>query len=240
MRLRNWMVGAGIGTLLTTLIAGQPHVWPTLAIGLGATAAAAPLLLRRSGRKYYAAAGTAYCLLTAATIRFTGQFPEGYAQSPYAVLLSLGVVSGLIVLAQYAGRKLVERGFSGRVGEDQATAIYDAVAAIAGLIAMIWTVMTAYEKAARYGGISIGGTLGFALNALGIELPIPWIISSGVDATVVAFVGAVLIGFHSLESLHTTWHATKQTAKAGAAAGKAVGEKTADAASAARSGGADE
>lgn len=99
---------------------------------------------------------------------------------------------------------------------------------------MIWTVLTAYEKAVRYGGITIGGTLGFALNALGIELPIPWIISSGVDASVVAFVGAVLIGFHTLESLHSTWHATKATAKAGAKAGQSAGERAADVAASAR------
>jgi hypothetical protein len=227
------VIGAGIGTILTAVIAGQPFVWPALAIGLGAIAATSPLVFRRSGRKYYAACGTGYCLLTAIAIKYTGVFPAGYSESPYAVILVLGVISALIVLAQYAGRRAVELIFAGRTGEEQATKIYDAVAAIAGLLAMIWTVLTIHEKALRYGGISVGGTAGLVMNAFGIDLPLPWIITDGVNAAMVAFVGALLIGFHTLESLHTTWRATKSTAKAGAAVGKKAGDKTMDAASAA-------
>jgi uncharacterized membrane protein len=236
MRVINWVVGAIAGILVTTMLAGQALVWPNFAIGAGAVTTAGILLfLRRSGRKYYAAAGTAYCLGLATLIYTTSVFSEGYAESPFAVLLSLGLVSALIVALQIAAQRGFEWIVGDRIGSDEASAIFQAITAVLGLLGMIWTVLTAYEKALRYGGITIGGTLGFALNALGIELPIPWIISSGVDASVVAFVGAVLIGFHTLESLHSTWHATKVTAKAGAKAGQSVGERAADAATSARS-----
>lgn len=225
MRVLNWVVAAVVGIGLTIVVAGQSLVWPALAIGCGAVGTGLVLLIRRSGRKYYAAAGTAYCLGLAVLIYAMAIFPEGYSESPYAALLSLGVVSGLIVVAQSAGHHVVQRVFGNTVGEEYATAIYDAIAAVLGLLGIVWTVLTAYEKALRYGGVAVGGTLGFVLNLLGIELPIPWFIQGGVDASILLFVGCVLIAFHTLESLHTTWRATKATAKAGVSAGKAAGDK---------------
>ncbi|QCS42133.1 hypothetical protein [Natrinema versiforme] len=235
MRILNWAVTAVVGIAITAAVAGQPLVWPALAIGVGSVATASLLVVRRGGRKYYAATGTAYCLGLAGLIYATEILPAGYAESPYAVLLSLGLVSGAIVLAQNAGRQFMKRVVGDGSGESTATKIYDAVAAIIGLFGMVWTVLTAQEKAMRYGGVSIGGTFGLVLNFLGIELPIPWVIQSGVDASMVLFIGGVLIGFHTLESLHTTWHATKATAKASSSAGKSFSSKAASAASNVRS-----
>lgn len=88
----------------------QALVWPNFAIGAGAlTTASVLLFLRRSGRKHYAASGTAYCLGLAALIYTTSLFPEGYAESPFAVLLGLGLVSGLIVALQIAAQRGFER-----------------------------------------------------------------------------------------------------------------------------------
>ncbi|MFD1527498.1 MULTISPECIES: hypothetical protein [Halobacteriales] len=240
MKILNWVVTAIVGIAVTIAIAGQQFVWPAFAIGVGTVVTALVLLVRRGGRKYYAAAGTAYCLGLAGVIYTTSLLPAAYSESPYAVLLSLGFVSGVLVFAQNAGRQIVKRTFGNGSGEGAATKIYDAFAAIVGLVGMVWTVLTAQEKAMRYGGISIGGTTGLVLNFLGIELPIPWIIQSGVDASLVLFIGGVLIGFHTLESIHTTWHATKATAKASASAGKSVGSKTASAVGSLRESSGDE
>jgi hypothetical protein len=240
MKVLNWVTVAAVGIAITIWLAGYSIVWPALAIGAGAGVVALGLLIRRSGRKYYAAAGTAYCLGLAGLIYASALLPAGYAESPFAALVSLGGASALIVGAQAAGRQLVIGVFGGTAGKKYATAIYDAIAAVLGLLGMVWTVMTAYEKAIRYGGISVGGTLGFVLNLLGIELPIPWIIQNGVDASILLFVGCVLIGFHTLESLHTTWHATKQTAKAGVGAGRTAGSKAMSTAQGARDPSTDE
>lgn len=225
MRLINWLSASVFGIIIAVLVSGFPYVWPAFVIGTGAVAVTVPMLLRRGGRKYYTATGTAYCLGLAAVIQTTTLAPSGYAESPYAALLSLGLVSGIIVVLQISGRQVVKKLFGKTAGEKYATSLYDMVAAIAGLLGMIWTVLTAYEKAIRYGGITIGGTIGFALNLLGIELPIPWIIQDGVDAAMILFVGCTLIAFHTLESLHTTWHATKETSKAGVSAGMKAGKK---------------
>lgn len=228
MRVINWIAAAAIGIVVTTIVAPIEFVWPTLAIGVGGVLGAGILLVRRTGRKYYAAAGTAYALGLAGVIYATDMLPSVYTKSPYAALLTLGLVSAGIVLLQYVGQRLVKRLFAGRMGEDSATKAFEAVSAIAGLLGMIWTVLTAKEKAARYGGVTIGGTAGFVLNALGVELPIPWFIQNGVDASMVLFVGGLLIGFHTQESMHTTWRATKATAKAGASGAKTAGGKASE------------
>lgn len=229
MRIINAITAAAVGIVLTVYLATEGIGWPAATLGVGAAVTAVFLLARRSGRKRYAAAGTIYTLGLAGAIYALADLPEAYTQSVFIALVGLGGVSALIVAAQLAGRKLVERAAGGTVGEDYATTVYDAIAAIAGLIGMVWTVMTAYEKALRYGGIGIGGTTTFVLNFLGVELPIPlWFLSGNVDATIVLFVGCVLIAFHTLESLHTTWHATKATATAGAKAGMKAGNAAAD------------
>lgn len=223
---------AVIGTITMLLLTLPDIAFPALAIGGGAIIAALVLFLI-NGRTYYAGGGTLYCGFTSGGIWLFG-LPDAYAQSPFVVLLTLGGVSAIIVSIQLGVGIVLQRLLAGVTGEKTALRIYEAVAAILGLIAMIWAVINIHERATRYGGVTIGGTLGMVLNFLGIELPIPWIISDGVDASMVLYVGAVLIGFHTLESLHTTWHAAKQTAKSGVAAGKTASQKSANAASAAR------
>jgi hypothetical protein len=229
-RSRSRLVSAGqtlglslVGVIISAAVAGFEWSFPALALGIGAVGIVL-LLLFVDGRTYYAGAGALFCLSSAAAI-YLGYFPEAYSESPFAVLVTLGAVSGLIVAVHLGIGIVLQRSLAGVTGEKTALRIYDAVAAILGLLGLIWTVITFEEKAARYGGVTIGGTAGFVLNFLGIELPIPWIISSGVDATLVIYIGGILIGFHTLESIHTTWRATKATTSAGVAAGKQASHK---------------
>lgn len=219
------IVPAGVGVLPAAFVAQIEISWPALALGVGALLVAIVLFFVRD-RTYYAGGGALYCLLTAVAIS-VGFFPAGYSESPFAVLLILGLISGGIVSIQLGVGVIIQRLLSGVAGEQTAFRIYEAIAAILGLLGMIWAVINIHERAARYGGVTIGGTLGFVLNFLGIELPIPWIIASGVDATLVLYVGALLIGFHTLESLHTTWRASKATAQAGLSGARAGADKAA-------------
>lgn len=64
------------------------------------------------------------------------------------------------------------------------------------------------------------------LNLLGAEFNLPvWLLTEGVDAVILVFVGTVLVGFHALESIHTTWVATKRTASASVSAGRKSKER---------------
>lgn len=230
MRAVNAWTTAAVGIVLTIALAIVGIEWSTVAIGAGATVTAGALLIgRRGGRKHYAGAGTVFCLGVAAATFVLSDLPSAYTQDAYVALVGLGSVSAVIVLAQKAGEQTVVRLLG---GGDTARSIYNALAAVVGLIMMVWTVLTAYEKALRYGGVGLGTLGGIALDVIGAELSIPiWFVSGGVDATLVLFVGCTLIGFHTLESLHTTWHATKQTASAGAKASVAAGKKASSAAS---------
>lgn len=231
MRYLNSGVASAAGIGVATAYGVSGPAWPAVSIALGALTTALVLLLWRGGRKHYTAAGTALVLGTGVLVYATGLFPEAYGESAMAAMLLLGGVSGVIVVLQEVSRLAVRRAAADRVGGDAATAIFDAISAVVGLLGMVWTVLTFSEKAARYGGVGIGGTTMLVLNVLGVELPIPlWIVNGTVDATILLFVGSVLIGFHSLESLHTTWRASKATASTGASAGKSIGSKAAAAA----------
>lgn len=207
------IAGIGIAAGVATIDVAQPSV----AIGAGAVVAASILLLgRRSGKKRYAGTGSLYTLGLAGAIYATSVFPSGYAEDPLVALASLGLVSAFIVSVTEGGALLVRR-----YGGDYAERIFETIAAFLGLLVMIWTVLTAYEKAIRYAGVGVGGPTFLALDLLGVELPVPiWFLEGGVDATIVGFVGCVLIGFHTLETIHTGWRVTKATAKKGAAAGQ--------------------
>lgn len=63
-----------------------------------------------------------------------GFFPESYNESPFDVLLVLGLVSGIIVSIQLGVGIVVQRLLKGIARKKTAFRIYEAVAAILGLI----------------------------------------------------------------------------------------------------------
>lgn len=206
---------AGIAT--SGAVAQFELAWPALSIGAGSVVTAGILLIgRRSGVKRYAASGGIFTLGLGIAILTTGTFPDAYGQDPLVALMALGTVSGLIAATTEAGATAIDR-YAGPYAEK----LFKAIAALIGLLLIIWTVLTAAEKLVRYGGVAVGGPTMLALNAVGARFPIPiWFIDGGVDAVIVVFVGCILIGFHTLELLHTGWRATKASAKKGASAGK--------------------
>lgn len=217
MRLVNALTAGIIGIVVAATTTILPLTFPAFSIGGGAVVAAGVLLVgRRSGQKRYAGTGAVYTLGLAAAIYATGIFPAEFAESPLIALVALGSISGAIAaFSELVG--LVARG----VGGETAEKIVRTIAAVLGLVAIIWTVLTAYEKAIRYAGVGVGSSAGFVFDFVGIELPIPLVLIDGsVDASMVLFVGGVLIGFHTLDTIHNGWRASKLAAVKGARAGK--------------------
>lgn len=218
MRVVNAITVTIVGIVVAVGSTVLPITFPALTIGAGAIVAASILLFgRRSGKKHYAGAGAAYTLGLAGVIVVTGVFPSDFSESPLVALVSLGSVSaGIVVVTE--GLALIVRRFGGEYAER----VFKAIAAFLGLLGIIWATITAYEKAIRYAGVGVGGSAGFVMNLLGIELPIPLVLIDGsIDAGIVLFVGGVLIGFHTLDTIHNGWRATKATAVKSADIGKA-------------------
>lgn len=231
MRAVNAATTAALGILAAAVLAPLGPVWPAAAVGAGAVVAAGALLARPGGRKHYALAGIGYTLGLAAVVAGTGWFPAEYGRTPLVSLVLFGLFGAFLVALKVAGGRVV-RLFADRLGDEETVqAVYDAVASVGSLLVIAWTIMTIHEKAARYGGIGLGAAGTAALNYYGIEYPVAvWFLDPGVDVVVLLFVGFTLGLFHVLESLHTTWIATKKTASAGVEKGKQAGTKVAEAA----------
>lgn len=221
MRVINWVVTALAGIAVAALLAPLAADWPAAAIGAGAVVTGGLLLVRRGGRKHYALSGIAYTLGLATLIAVTGLFPPAYEPTAVVGLVLWGLLGAFLVALKVALGRIVRR-VAARYGDQEyVQAVYDAVASVAGLVAIAWTIATIHERAARYGGIGLGAAGTLTANYVGLELPVAaWFLGEGIDVVLVLFVGCTLGLFHVLESLHTTWIATKQTAATGVEKGR--------------------
>lgn len=219
-----------IGVVVTLVLLALLPDMPAIALLLGMTATIVPMLLSTAERKHYALAGTGYCLAVGAIVATwdaVGGVQEGNAL--VAGLFVFGALSLLVVTAKAVGRRLVRKTIGLVVGEEYAARLFDALASVAAMAGLVWTLLTAVEKVSRYAGFSVGGATLLALSLLGVEhfVAVP-MLGGRVDAVLFLFVGCILAGFYTFESLHTTWLAAKDTAKKGVGAGGAVKSKTTD------------
>lgn len=230
MRVVNWATTGVLGIVVAALLAPMAADWPAAAIGAGAVVAGGTLLLRRGDRKHYALAGVGYTLGLAVLVGATGWFPAAYDPSAAVALALWGLLGAFLIALKVALGRIVRR-VAARYGDQEyVQAVYDAVASVSGLVVIAWTIMTIHEKAVRYGGISLGAAGTMALNYFGVEFPVAaWFLGDGIDVVLVLFVGCALGLFHVLESLHTTWIATKRTASTGVAKGREARSRVADA-----------
>ncbi|MFC4406876.1 hypothetical protein [Haloarchaeobius iranensis] len=228
-----------LGVVVTLLMLALLPTAPAVPLLFGLTAVVVPMLLATAERKRYALAGTAYCLslgLVLAVVDAVLGLAEG--NTLVAGLLVFGVASLLVVTAKTVGRRLARRTVGLLVGEEYAARVFDAMASIAALAGLVWTLLTAAEKVSRYAGFGVGGAATLALSLVGVEYNVTVPMLGGeVDAVLFLFVGCILAGFYTFESLHTTWLAAKETAKKGADAGGTVKSKTASAVADRRGGG---
>jgi len=218
--------GGAVGALVATFVGAEILGFIAIALLVGSITTVGAVWVLGSPPRF-AAAGASFCLSSAILFYLSrGVLPDGFSQSGFVSLLALGLLSGFIVTIQETVAYAIQRTLRRVTNEEYASIIWRAISSFAGLLLIVWAVATWQEKLTRIGGASIGGSLGFALNILGVELPIPiWILSGGIDATVFLYVGCMVIGFHTLESAYTGWHATKTTAKGGVKAGSVAASK---------------
>ncbi|WP_256296112.1 hypothetical protein [Haloarchaeobius salinus] len=218
-----------IGVVVTLVTLALLPTAPAIPLLFGMTAAIVPMLLATAERKRYAVAGTAYCLALGFVLAVADTV-LGLAEGNTLVtgLFVFGTGSLLVVTAKVVGRRLARRTIGLLVGEEYAAQLFDAVASIAALAGLVWTLLTAAEKVSRYAGFGVGGAATLALSLIGVEYNVTVPMLGGqVDAVLFLFVGCILAGFYTFESLHTTWLAAKGTAKKSVDAGGTVKSKTA-------------
>jgi len=200
------LIAAGVGVTVS------PPV--TIAVAVGAPLAI--LLVWTADYPRFAAAGATYFLSTAvAFTTLSGSLPEPYYQDAVVGLVGFGLLSALIVTIQETVGFAIRRALRNITNGEYANAIWRFISSLLGALVIAWTIVTAHEKLARYGGSSVGGTAGLLFNIFGVEVPLPLWLADGVDATVVVFIGSVLLAFHSLDTLYGGWRLAKQTASAG-------------------------
>ncbi|WP_440988577.1 hypothetical protein [Haloarchaeobius baliensis] len=218
-------IGVVVTLLMLALLPGAPAV-PLL---FGMTAAVVPMLLATAERKRYAVAGTAYCLALGLVLALADTLLGlGEGNTLVAGLFTFGALSLLVVTAKVVGRRLARATIGLLVGEEYAERLFDAVASIVALAGLVWTLLTAAEKVSRYAGFGVGGAATLALSLVGVEYNVTVPMLGGqVDAVLFLFVGCILAGFYTFESLHTTWLAARETAKKSVDAGGTVKSKTA-------------
>jgi hypothetical protein len=220
MEVRNaWFaggIGAGVGTASATILP------PPVGIALGALAVFI-VLWGSDGYTRYALGGTVYALAFGAVI-LTGVTAKSYARTPAFALLGFGLISGLVILARVLLKKGAAKVGGIVVDDEQAETVAKATSSISGTLSMIWTVLTAQKQAAQISGVAGVGTLTFVLGILGVEVPIQvpvplWLLENGINANMVLFVGCVVVMFHLVESVHSTWRAVKSARRASSDSG---------------------
>jgi len=203
---------------------------PAVGLAAGMITAVVALLLAGEGRKRYAVVGTGFLLslgvLLAVVDTTVGGVPSSGTLVP--ATLVFGLVSLLVIAVRAAGRRLL-RAMVGAIFDPQtAERIFDAAASVVSAIGLLFLLSKIKRKVVVHGSFVVGGNLTFGLSLLGAErtVTVPGT-GGGVDVVLFLFVGTVLAGFYTFDSLNSTWMATKSTAKAGVKTGKQAGAKTA-------------
>lgn len=213
-RLLNAWTAAAVGVAVTGGLAAADAFWPALTVLAGAVTASGLLLARRGGRKRYLLAGVAYCLGLAAVIEFAGgAVPAAYTRAVLPAAGGLGAVSGTLVVAKVAGKRVVKALAELAARDEEYWAeVWDALAAFGSLLSLVWLLVTFSEKVLRYGSVSVGAVALLVANMLGYRVPVE-VLGVEVEAVMALFVGCVLVWFHLLDTLHSSWRAVVSSAE---------------------------
>lgn len=199
----------------TTVVALADAFWPALTVLDGAVASSGLLLARSEGRKRYVLAGVVYSLGLAVVLEFAG---AGIVSgSDLRVVLpavgGLGAIRAILVIAKVAGKQVVKRLAAIFVlDEDYLGQLWETIAALGTLFALVWLLVTFAEKVIRYISVSVGTVVLLLANMLGYEKIIS-IFGVQIEVVIALFVGCVLIWFHILDTLHHSWRTVAQSAE---------------------------
>jgi hypothetical protein len=213
-RLLNPWTAAAAGVAVTTGFAGAGFFWPALTVLAGALTASGLLLARRGGKKQYVVAGVAYFLGLALAIEAAGSaLPGAYATAVLPAAGGIGAISGVLVIAKVSGKRVVKRlAVLAAYDEEYWGEVWDALAAYASLLSLVWLLVTFTEKVVRYASVSIGAVGLLVANMLGYRVPVT-VLGFEVEAVMAVFVGCVLVWFHLLDTLHSSWRAVALSAE---------------------------
>jgi hypothetical protein len=213
-RLLSAWTAAVAGVVVTGGLAAVDAFWPALTVLAGALVASGLLLARRGGRKRYLLAGVAYLLGLAVVIEAGGNaFPAAYRTGVLPAAGGLGAISGLLVVAKVAGKRVVKHlAVAFAYDEDYWGEIWEALAALGSLLSLVWLLVTFTEKVLRYAGVSVGAVALLVANMLGYDVPVT-VLGVEIEAIMALFVGCVLVWFHLLDTLHSSWRAAAMSAE---------------------------
>lgn len=220
------VAGIAITLALLWLLPGVPAV----GLAAGMVVAVVTLLLAADGRKRYAVVGTGFLLavgiLLAVADAVVGGVPS--AETLVPATLVFGLVSLLATAVRAVGRSLIRATVGAVFDPETAERIFDAAASVLSAIGLLFLLSKLKRKVLIHGSFVVGGNLTFGLSLLGEERTVTVPGTGGeLDVVLFLFVGTVLAGFYTFDSLNSTWIATKSTAKAGVETGKRAGAKTA-------------
>lgn len=234
---RNAVIVGVVATLaLLWLLPGLPAV----GLAAGMVIAVVALLLATEGRKRYAVVGTGYLLSVGIVLAIVDAAVGGVPSAGTLVPATLvfGLVSLLVVAVRAAGRNLLRATVGATFDSETAERVFDAVTSVLSAIGLLFLLSKLKRKMLIHGSFVVGGNLTFGLSLLGVERTVTVPATGGeVDIVLFLFVGTLLAGFYTFDSLNSTWIATKSTAKAGVETGKRAGAKTASVIEDQRSGG---
>lgn len=228
MRFANVVTAPAAGAFVVVALATVAPVAFTLLLG----AAVATAATWRADTRLYGLVGALYLLSVGTAVLALGRFPLAWQRTPLVALWGFGLLSlslfCLRVVLGVVGRQLLAL----FVNDESAASVWEALSAFGETLVVAWYVLTAHEKAVRSGGV-VAGTAGTTvLDAAGYDLPVLaavfqrhstvtlagreflvplWALRRGIDATVVLFVGCLIVGFHTLGTFASTWRAITET-----------------------------
>lgn len=207
---------AGIGFVGLAILLDLPV---SLAVVLTAPVAAGIAFFASTPR--FAGAGAVYFLSAAVLISvFDGRLPTEFVADARLAFTFFGAISLVIVIIIETVALGIKASVNHFADEEYASTVWRFLSAASGLLFVIWTFITAWEKAVRYGGAAAGGSALFVADLLGYELPFWLPVLGRLDLVVLLFTGCAVTGFHALDTAYNAWYTAKYTAKGSLKAGK--------------------
>jgi|GEM_PF-3079743 len=194
------VLGSGLSGTVVALALGMVTL-PLVAITGGAVTAF--VVTRRAGvQRHYDAVGTVYYLSLGLLVFLVPVMPAAFEQTPQLFLTVFGLLSAVIVLTKRAVAYLLGA-VANRLGRgDSASSLWNAVGSVVGTLVLVWSVVKLKYRLVKTGLAGAATPLGLLLNVLAHFVELPWVIEVGIDITAMVFIGAVMVGFHTL----TSWY----------------------------------
>lgn len=198
------IVAGATGAFIVTILA--PFTFPTVALGTGAIAA---IFVVRTvdDEQLYAWTGTVFLLFTAVGIT-VASVDAVYEQTVVVSLIGLGLVSVTVLIIRRVIAEVLSYLSARTLGTGEDEEIGQTGASLTGLLTVSWTVIMAKERIARSTIVGLLAPTTLILDLTGVTMEVPgfWIVTHGIDLNLFVFIGAIIIGFHTLAS----WYAVFQ------------------------------